>query len=395
VIGAGPAGTTTAILLAERGHDVVVLDKARFPRPKACAEYVNPAAAGVLWRIGIYADALVSGAAPVGGMTVVTERSARFTLDYASGTPYHAFGLSRERLDWLLLNRARRAGADVQEGCHVRRIERDSSGELMVQVSQAGCQWLLRPQLLIGADGRHSVVAQALGVARRVRWPQRIGLAAQYQDFPLADDHGEMHVSSEGYCGIAPQEQERVNVAMVLNLTDFRTRPRNRQSIADDFASKLAGFPGLLGRVRQARRVSPVRGVGPLAHRVTQVAGDGYLLVGDAAGFFDPFTGEGIYDALRGGELVADAASRALRANDVSSTGFADYRRARRYTFAAKRRAAWLMQLFLAHPALLSYAAVRIARRPDVASVMSGVLGGYHDAAVVLSPRFLWQTLRP
>lgn len=395
VIGGGPAGATTSMLLAQHGHDVVLLDKAHFPRAKACAEYVNPAAAEILGRIGIHTRALEAGAAPVQGMTVITLRGAGFTLDYVTNTLYPALGLSREQLDWLLIARARDAGVDVREGCPVRDVRREPDGELRVHVVEAGHDRILRPRLLIGADGRYSIVARGLGVSREVRWPRRIGLAAHYRDFPLVNGFGEMHVSPHGYCGVAPQEQGQVNIAMVLDLSRFRTRQGDRQPVARHVEALLASFPGLAERARGAERVSPVRGVGPLAHRVTRVAGDGFLLVGDAAGFFDPFTGEGIYDALHGGELAAATASQALREGDVSASRLAAYRRARRDAFAAKRRAAWLMQFFLRYPSLLSYTAGRISRRPRVATIMSGVLGGYGDAGVILTPRFLWQTLRP
>jgi geranylgeranyl reductase family protein len=395
VIGGGPAGATTAILLAQHGHDVVLLDKARFPRAKACAEYVNPAAAAILGRIGIHSRAMKAGAVPIDGMTVITPRETRFTLDYASGTPYPALGLSREQFDWLLITRAREAGVDVREDCPVREVAREPDGGLRVRAMESGRERTLRPRLLIGADGRYSVVARGLGLSRGVRWPRRIGLAAHYRDFPLVDGFGEMHVTPHGYCGIAPQEEGRVNVAMVLDLARFRARSGDRQPVAECFERLLASFPGLTERAGRAERVSPVRGVGPLAHRVTRVAGDGFLLVGDAAGFFDPFTGEGIYDALRGGELAAATASEALREGNVSAARLASYRQARRDAFAAKRHAAWLMQLFLRYPSLLSYSAGRISRRPRVAAVMSGALGGYGDAGVILTPGFLWQALRP
>lgn len=395
VIGAGPAGATTAMLLAESGHDVVLLDKARFPRAKACAEYVNPAAAEILGRIGIHGRALEAGAAPVAGMTVITSREARFTLDYVTGTSYPALGLSREQLDWLLIAGAREAGVDVREGTPVREVTRETDGRLRVRAVVAGRERILHPRLLIGADGRYSVVARGLGLSRDVRWPRRIGLAAHYRDFPLADSFGEMHVAPHGYCGVAPQEERRGNVAMVLDLARFRACSGGRQPVAECFETLLASFPGLAERASQAERVSQIRGVGPLAHRVTRVAGDGFLLVGDAAGFFDPFTGEGIYDALRGGELAAATAGQALRTGDVSASGLASYQQARRDAFAANRRAAWLMQFFLRYPSLLSYTARRISRRPRVATAMSGVLGGYGDAGVILTPGFLWQTLRP
>jgi flavin-dependent dehydrogenase len=250
----------------------------------------------------------------------------------------------------------------------------------------------LAGRIIVGADGHHSAIARLLDLELPVRWPKRLGLAAHLEDYPLIDEMGEMHVGPDGYCGIAPQEDGRVNVAMVISMDTVRQRS---QPVESFFDTAMLSYPAMAERVRAARRVTPVRGVGPLARRVLRVSGNGYMLVGDAAGFFDPFTGEGIFDALHGGELAAAAIANALDAGDTSGGALAAYDRARRDAFAGKRRAGWLVQAFVRSPRLMDYAIERIAGRPAVRSTMTGVLGDYRDAGVVLSPRFLWAALRP
>jgi flavin-dependent dehydrogenase len=217
-------------------------------------------------------------------------------------------------------------------------------------------------------------------------------LAAHLTGLPLPTGLGEMHVGPAGYCGLAPQEDGRVNAAMVVDQTRFEARGC---SVKQFFDNELRTYPKLRERAVRAERVTPVRGVGPLARRVRGVSGAGYLLVGDAAGFFDPFTGEGIVDALRGGELAADAIAVALEAGDPSATSLARYDRARAEAFARKRRAAWLVQGFVRAPRLMDYAIERIGARAEARSTLTGVFGDYRDAGIVLSPRFLWSTLRP
>jgi flavin-dependent dehydrogenase len=250
----------------------------------------------------------------------------------------------------------------------------------------------VRGRIIVGADGHHSAVARLLDLDLPLRWPRRIGLAAHLEDFSLTGEMGEMHAGPDGYCGIAPQEAGRVNAAMVVDMARFEQRSG---SVDAFFDAALTSYPALADRMQAARRVTTVRGVGPLARRVRRTAGDGYLLVGDAAGFFDPFTGEGIFDALHGGELAAAAIASALERGDTSAAGLASYERARRTAFADKRRAAWLVQAFVRSPRLMDYALARIAARPAVRTTMTGVLGDYRDAGALLSPRFLWATLRP
>lgn len=392
VVGAGPAGTAAAITLAERGFQVALLDKARFPRDKPCAEYVNPAALGLLERLGLLAAARAAGAVEFPGMRVVAPSGREVLLDFAADAGRGALGISRRVLDALAVERCRALGVEVIEGARVREVIVDGARVAGVRARHHGETLELRAAVTVGADGHHSAVARLLELDAPVRWPRRIGLAAHLAGFPLEGGFGEMHVGPRSYCGIAPQEGGRVNVAMVADLARFK---RRRASVETYFDAALRGYPGLRERAAAAERVSSVRGVGPLARRVCRVAGDGYLLAGDAAGFFDPFTGEGIFDALTGGILAGEVLAGALADLDTSAARLAEYTQRRAAAFHAKRRAAWLVQLFVGSPRLMEYALARVAARPPVATTLTGVLGDYHDARAVLSPRFLWATLRP
>ncbi|HEY0070086.1 MAG TPA: hypothetical protein VGE04_08990, partial [Chloroflexia bacterium] len=154
-------------------------------------------------------------------------------------------------------------------------------------------------------------------------------------------------------------------------------------------------FPGVRERLAGAERVSQVRGVGPIGARVRRAYGPGYLLVGDAAGFFDPFTGEGVHKALRGAELAAEVASEALSKGDLSARALSRYARLRRRHFAAKEMVCRLVQLFVATPPAMDYVAARLANRPAPLNTITGVLGDFADARAALSPTFLWSLLRP
>jgi flavin-dependent dehydrogenase len=295
-------------------------------------------------------------------------------------------------MDALAVERCRRLGVDVFEGTHVRTVKTGYGAVGSVAATQRGRSVEVAGRVIVGADGHHSAVARLLDLDLPLRWPKRIGLAAHLDGYPLIDEMGEMHVGPDGYCGIAPQEDGRVNVAMVVSMDAVKQRS---VSVESYFDAALLSYPAMEARVRAARRVTPVRGVGPLARRVVRVSGNGYLLVGDAAGFFDPFTGEGIFDALHGGEIAAAAIATALDAGDTSGAALAAYDTARHQAFANKRRAGWLVQAFVRSPRLMDYAIERIAARPSVRSTMTGVLGDYRDAGMVLSPRFLWAALRP
>lgn len=393
VVGGGPAGSVAAAALAERGRRVLLLDKARFPRHKACSEYVNAAGARLLADLGLERDLDALGAHRMEAMLIHAPGGRRFLADFAAAEPSGtALGLSRLRLDALLLERARALGVHVCEGAHVREALTEDGRVLGVEVTVAGVRETLRAPLVIGADGRHGVVARSLGRDGALRWPRRTGLVAHYRGVTGLDRWGEMHVAAGRYAGLAPLEDGLANVAFVTGAAAVANRA---EPLGAFFERGLAGLPEVARKLAGAERVGRIRGVGPMAHRARRVTGEGFLLVGDAASFLDPFTGDGVHEAMRGALLAAPIADAALRVGDVSAERLAPYRDARRRAFWAKRRVAWLVQGFIATPALMDYAADRLDERGGARATLSGVLGGLRPAREALSPVFLVRLLRP
>jgi geranylgeranyl reductase family protein len=392
VVGGGPAGAATAAFLAERGVDVLIVDKARFPREKPCAEYLSPGVVDVLCRLGALERIRAADAAWPVGMRICAGREGFFlsyNLSYnGASTPRSALGITRPIFDLALLDHARARGARVREGVRVIGATVEAGRVVGVRaVSQSG-EERLRARVVVAADGVHSAVTRSLALDRPVRWPRRLGLIARYRGSTRIEQAGEMHVGRGLYCGLAPVGEQLVNVGLVGRL---ETKPRS-ESVDAFFERRLAEIPGVVEALGGARRITPVRGVGPIARRVRRVAGPGYLLVGDAAGFLDPFTGEGVYRALRGAELAATAAELALHHPAALPLG---YESARRAAFADKERVSLLVQLFLSSYRLFGYVADHVAARPHLAQQLAGVLGDYEPASPALRPSFLWSLLRP
>lgn len=393
VVGGGPAGSVVAAELASRGHDVLLLDRSRFPRDKACSDYVNPAGVKLLEGLGLTDDLRRLGAHRAEGMRVHAPGGASYLADFQGAeTGQSAMGLTRRMLDALLLVRAATAGARVIEGARVRGVVVEQGAVRGVQASVGGRQGLIRAALVVGADGRASTVSRTLGLDLPNRLLRRTGLVAHYRGLTGLDRWGEMHVGHHSYAGLAVLEDGRFNVAFVSDASAVASRPG---SVEEYFESGLRNLPRAWARIAGAERVGPIRGVGPLAHATRRCAGDGFILVGDAAGFLDPFTGDGVADAVLSALLAAPVASAALRSGAVSAAALDAYRAARRRAFWGKRGVAWLVQGFVNTPWLLDYATPRLARRDDVAKTMAGVMGNFRPAREALSPVFLARLLRP
>jgi flavin-dependent dehydrogenase len=393
VVGGGPAGSATALLLARAGHSVLLLDKASFPRHKACSEYINAGGVAALDELGVLDEVLAAGAHRLTEMRIHSPEGGQFAARFDRAAPgRHALGLSRYRLDAILLDAARAAGVTVMERVHARNVWLQPGASATVEVSCDGTTTRLRAPLVVGADGHHSCVTRSLGLEQTRRWPRRVGLVAHYQQVAGNDHGGDMYVTSDGYAGLAPLEDRLTNIAVVVPEAHVQ---RRSGSIEELFEQRLAAVPELSRRLDGAVRIGNVRGIGRLGHRVRQPTGDGYLLVGDAAAFLDPFTGDGIYEALRGAQLAAPVISRALAAGDVSARALAPYRWERRRVFTMKRQLCWVVQGFVHTPAAMNYVTRRLERRETVGLELAAALGNFRPAHTALTPHFLARLLRP
>jgi menaquinone-9 beta-reductase len=393
VVGAGPAGSTVATRLADAGHRVLLLDKAGFPRHKACSDYVSPAGEPILVELGVLDEIVAAGASRMPAMAVHAPNGSCFLANFAGVEPGRAaIGLRRWHLDRILLDRARSAGAEVVDRAHVRDVLREAGRVTGVAATIDGARETLRAPLVIGADGHNSAVARALGLDVPWRWPRKTGLAAHYRGVTGLDRCGEMHVGHGAYAGLAILEGGFVNLTVVVPSEALKARPG---SLEDAFAATICSLPGIAAKLDGAERVGTIRGVGPMGRRARRVAGDGWLLIGDAASFLDPFVGEGVVDALRGAQLAAPVASAALHAGDTSGRALAPYRAARRRAFTAKHSVSWIVQGFVNAPPLMSYVTDRLAEREELGLVLSGVLGNLRPATQALSPLYLARLLRP
>jgi menaquinone-9 beta-reductase len=396
VVGGGPAGSAAAYFMARAGADVVLLDRARFPRDKPCAEYLSPQASRLLDTMGVLPE-VERGAALLAGMRVRAPSGVEIHGEFAASHGFSGFrdrGLAQRRivLDALVLDAARRAGARIVEGTLVRDLERDPSDRVTGVLAQDhDGRRSYRAPLVIGADGLRSVVARRASLARFGRWPRRVALITHYAGVDDVGDCGEMHVVEGGYVGIADVGGGLTNIALVVPASAARSMAGDAAGFLDRWLSRV---PHVFRRLTRARRVSPVRAVGPFNWRARRAWTPGAALVGDAADFFDPFTGEGIYTALRGGELLAPFALQALRAPPAAADdALRAYDEARRHEFRGKWMVERAVGVAVAFPALINHAARALAARKDLADLLVGVTGDFVPAREVLRPGYIWRLL--
>ncbi|HET8633235.1 MAG TPA: FAD-dependent monooxygenase [Gemmatimonadales bacterium] len=409
IIGAGPAGAASAILMARAGCRVVLADRAHFPRDKPCSEFISPEGVRVLERLGVL-DSLEAGAAePLHGLTVHAPRGSRLTglFSRAAVKPWRDTGLSvrRSALDARLVKAAREAGVDVREGLTCTGLQGERDGQLPARPARlarpvrpahpvagalfrtdAGHAVRISARLTIGADGLRSRVARALGGTRH-GFLRRYAFVTHMRGVRALAGQAEMFVMERGYVGINPVGDGLTNVALVVPAA----LAREAQGDAEAFLLALCRrHPLVSARLAHASLAEPVHVTGPFDVRARHVTADGAALVGDAADFLDPFTGDGIVSALRGAELLAAVVPPALAGPGVvRRRELREYTTARRRAFAGKRTVSRLIAYAMHCPVLFDRAVARLDRRQGMAHTLIGVTGEFVPARAVLNPAFL------
>ncbi|HEY8832121.1 MAG TPA: NAD(P)/FAD-dependent oxidoreductase [Gemmatimonadaceae bacterium] len=396
VVGGGPAGASTAHFLARAGLDVLLLDRAKFPRDKICAEYLSPQASRILSEMDVLDEIEGTCPAHLAGMRVRAPDGHFVDGEFASThgfRPFRDYGLAIRRtiLDSIVLNGARAAGARVEELVRVTDVVRDQAGRVSgVSVMRAdGKPHNLTSQFVVGADGLRSVVGKRLGLTHTSRFfPRRLALVTHYRNVRDVGALGEMHVDHQGYFGIVDVGGGLMNVAVVVPMSRAREVGEGRNEFLEQW---IASRPHLAERFVGAERVEDVRATGPFATESRPAWASGAALVGDAADFFDPFTGEGMYAALRGGEMLAPFIVEALQGGARNENkSLAAYETARRNEFGGKWKLERIVGMAIAYPYFLNNAAKALSRRKEMADLLVGVAGDFIPTSVVLNPRFLF-----
>jgi flavin-dependent dehydrogenase len=395
VVGAGPAGSATAILMAERGWPVLLLDKAEFPRPKICGEYLSPEGARLLDRLSVLKDVDAAGAQPLRGMRIVAPDGTALEGSYPSTGPwrgYRDYGLAipREVFDRILLERARSLPVEVRERHRVTGLL--SEGDRVTGVTgedAEGRPFEARARLVIGADGRASVVARSLGLVRAHRL-QRLALIQDVEGVAGFEGRGEIYVDPPDYSILNPVAPGLVNLSLVVPLAHARPYRGRMETF---FHARLKQLRHLVPRIAGMTSAGPLMVMGPLAYRVREPRTGGVLLVGDAAGFFDPFTGEGLFTALRSAELAVEVGHAALARGDLSAGALAPYVTARRRAFRDKEWVTRGLQFVIRRRGLANRVARALAARPALLDALMGVIGDFVPPRELLRPGNLRRSL--
>lgn len=363
VVGAGPAGATAAAALAQKGYDVLLIDRHQFPRDKTCGDAVPAGAIELLWRLGMrekIAKAVERGELyPLEGMLLVSPRGhelhAKFNHGKLGSDSYVA---PRIYFDALIQEHAVASGAEFcQAQAKAPLVE---NGKVVgMQVQANGRTHDLRARLVIGADGVTSIVARNLRPKdeQHKNDHRAVALRAYIDDIEELPKEVEFYLYKDilpGYAWIFPIGKNRANVGLGMRLDHFRKRKYNLEQMLQDFLERPEIKKRLL-RGGQLRDIATWQlNFGSQKHM--QHVFDGAILVGDAAGFINPLTGGGIHNGLVSAELAAQVADKALTANDVSRSKMQVYETlCHDHMWESMRNSYWMQRTFMRFPIIVDF----------------------------------------
>jgi flavin-dependent dehydrogenase len=323
VVGGSVAGATTARLLAEAGHRVIVLERARFPRDKPCGEGVMPTGVRLLDRLGVLAKIPPDQRHLLRGVGFVVEGRDRVEGDFPDiGGGWNAgLGIKRLLLDHVILMHARAyPGVEVHEG-EPATAAVWPPGRL-AEVSTPSASY--RARVVVGADGARSLIRRKLGLELPRGSRQRYGLRSHFTfgDGRPLEDYVTVFMDPGAECYVTPVSSTELEVALLVERDQMKAFAGR---LAAAYDAHLQGLPHLRTAVAGGQRTSQVLACGPFDVWARSRVADRAVLVGDAGGYLDPITGEGISLALQGAYWAAMVIDEALRHDDLSAARLRPY----------------------------------------------------------------------
>lgn len=371
VVGAGPAGATAASVLAQKGFDVLLLDRHQFPRDKTCGDAVPSGAIEIMTRLGMgekIEEAIERGEFyPLRQMLLASPKGHILEADFTKG---HSYIAPRLYFDAVIQKYAVECGAEFQQ-LQVNEPVLDNGRVVGVRGRANGETTELSAKVVIGADGVTSSIARTLRPKseRHVDEHRAVALRAYIDDIEERPHEIEFYLYKSilpGYAWIFPTGKNQANIGLGMRLDHFRKTKRRLEDMLREFLE----LPEIKKRLKQGGQLRDVAtwqlnfGSQKGMHHVF----DGALLVGDAAGFVNPLTGGGIHNSLVSAELAGDVVEEALKSGDTSRRAMQVYeQRCRERMWDGMQRSYRLQKWLMNFPFMIDFLVKRLGSNSGLA----------------------------
>jgi geranylgeranyl reductase family protein len=402
VVGAGPAGCSCALFLANAGRKVLLLDKAAFPREKVCGDAFSGKSIGIARELGLLDSVSGLPHGIVRGLEMISPQGKRVAVPFpnAKGMDFAGYTIVRREVDGLLFSRASgHRNVKALQGFTVDALEKNKDNAVIGVSGMAdGKRLAFRAKVVVGADGSASSVSRLVGIPSQPKEHTYSAVRGYWSGVSGLSENIELYFIDgvlPGYLWIFPLANGMANVGLGILSSDLAKR-KHPASILQEAVAK---HPSIAPRFANARLEGKIGGWAiPNGSYRKRNTGDGWVLVGDAASLVDPFSGEGVGNALTSGKYAASAIDSAIRAGGdapLPAASLAEYERnvakflrpemVNSYRFQRLSRHRFLLNLFLG----------KCADKPEVRQMLVDMLGSDEEKEMVVSPLFYLKILLP
>jgi len=397
IVGAGPAGTTAALYAHRLELKCILLDKAVFPRDKICGDALSGKSIRIMRELGILDELNNLDGSEINRITFGSPKNIQFDVNL-KGTQNNdqitkGFVIPREIFDNYLFEKAN-AVADTRQGFSVKDLIFENNYVVGVKgKTRSGKEEEFRAPVVMGCDGSNSIVARKLGLYEMEMDHTSVAVRCYYEGVKGLSDQIELHYVKEvnpGYFWLFPAGDGRANIGIGLSKSDMKKENRTLRQIMDE-VTQTEYFKERFADAKQLER--PVGWNLPLGSIHRKNHGNGFMLLGDAAGLVDPFTGEGIGNAMVSGQYAMEVAAKSKPSGDFSEKAFAEYDELLWREIGKELRTSTKLQSLARSKFLLNFVINRASRNEEVQNIISGMLANEIPKDELSSPLFYFKIL--
>ncbi|MDO8627071.1 MAG: NAD(P)/FAD-dependent oxidoreductase, partial [Candidatus Diapherotrites archaeon] len=383
VCGGGPGGSSSAVFLSKKGFKVLLLEKAKYPRDKTCGDAISGKSTSLLRELGLNAEVEAKQHAEITGVTFSSPSGALVEIPFkaakgqARGTGYVCKRMVYDNI--LFQNMKKQPNVTVKEQFMVQDVLKDEKGFVIgVKALDMTTKQVheFHSKVVIGADGATSVVAAKLGMNERKDDHNITAIRLYYKGIKNLTGNIEIHFIKEclpGYFWIFPVGNNEANVGVGMVTSDMK----KLGSKLDEITFKaIKENPLFTERFKDAELIDPVKGWQlPVASYHKKAHGNGFVLIGDAASLIDPFSGEGIGNAMLSAKYATERIKEAFDANDFSEAFLKTYEDRLWAEIGNEIKTSYALQKIGRITPLLNLVLGKAAKNKEIRETISGMLG--------------------
>ena len=398
IVGGGPAGSSCAAYLSKGGRTVLLLDRATFPRDKTCGDGISGRSVGILLELDLLKEIGKVEHEDMYGVTFSNPNGKVVPIGAPRDTssPPPGFVCRREVLDNVLFQNAKKLASKTIEGFFVTDLIQENGAVVGVKGRLKDKEMEFRAKIIVGADGAGGPVSKKLGPTNTDEMHQAAAIRCYYEGVEGMIDQIELHFIDgvlPGYFWIFPLPNKRANVGIGMLVADMKKTKSNLQKVMFELIEK---HPVFKERFKNAKRSTEVKSwILPLASKTPnlKIYGNGYVLIGDAASLIDPFTGEGIGNALVSGKIAAQTIMKGFEKNDLSESVLAEYPKILWDKIGDEVMTNYKMQRLANHRFLMNLVVDKASRSQDIRGVISNALINPDGHKTIIGPMFILKAL--